>query len=164
MRSILNDINSIDGVVGSLVVSDEGKLLEHMMSPDANQKSPPPAVGEAVAKIVAAAKADGQSKMGDINLMYDGGRLILKPLGTEGCLCLICIARVNVSLLNVTANLAAKKLEQMIVEMRAAGGGLLAEQTEGETKRAPAEPVTRAEMLAMLNRKAPGSGTSKSPQ
>jgi predicted regulator of Ras-like GTPase activity (Roadblock/LC7/MglB family) len=156
MRSILIDITQVEGVNGSLVFSDGGKLLEQVMSPDVDQKAPPPAVGEAVARIVAAANANGQSDIGDIDLVYDGGRLILKPLGSEGCFCILCVRRVNVALLNVTANLAARKLQQMISEMRAAGMELVASKTEREIDRPPTETMTRAEMLAMMGRKAPG--------
>jgi predicted regulator of Ras-like GTPase activity (Roadblock/LC7/MglB family) len=156
MRTILSDIVEVEGVKGSLVYSDEGRLLEHMMSPDADQKAPPPAVGEAIARIVAAANANGQSDIGDIDLMYDDGRLILKPLGSEGCFCILCVSRVNVALLNVTANLAARKLKQMIAEMRAAGKELLTAKPEREIDRPPTEPMTRAEMLAMLGSKSPG--------
>jgi predicted regulator of Ras-like GTPase activity (Roadblock/LC7/MglB family) len=164
MRNILMDISAVNGVIGAFVVSDGGKLLEHVMSPGVSQASPPQAVMEAVAKIVAAAKTNGKSKMGDIDLMYDGGRLILKPLGTEGCLCLVCIAQINVALLNVTANLAARKLEQMIAEMKAAGALLQTQPREQAGTKAAPEPMTKTEMLAVLSRTSTGRSSRKDAQ
>ena len=155
MQGILNDINAVEGVVSSLVYSDEGEMFAQVMSGGADQKAPPPSVGEAVASIIAAAKANSQTKMGDIDLMYDGGRLVLKPLGTEGCLCVVCVPQINVSLLNLTANLATRKLEQMVRERKSIGLGLEipAEQPEREIERAPTEPMTRAEMMAATSRR-----------
>jgi hypothetical protein len=50
-------------------------------------------------------------------LLYENGRLIIKSLD-ESYLCIMCVQRINVPLLNLTANVAAKKLGKMVKELQ----------------------------------------------
>jgi hypothetical protein len=63
-----------------------------------------------MAQTIAGLKIAQRSKVGDIDLLYDDGRLVVKDVG-EGCLCILCVQRINVPLLNLTANVAVKKLQ-----------------------------------------------------
>jgi len=153
MQSILSDVNAVEGVTSSFIFGEAGNILAQLVSPGLDQADPSAAVGEVVSRIVAAAKAGSQQKLGDIDLMYDDGRIILKLLGGEGCLCIVCVNQINLSLLNLTANLAVKKLEQMIREMTAAGVDAEQEMV-GTVKvsRPSTAKMTRAEMLAATSR------------
>ncbi len=55
----------------------------------------------------------------DLDLLYGEGRIIIKSL-SEGCLCILCVRNINIPLLNLTANLAAKKLTKRLKAPRPA--------------------------------------------
>jgi predicted regulator of Ras-like GTPase activity (Roadblock/LC7/MglB family) len=117
METILKDINAIVGVTGAFVCDDEGQILARLMPNvfDTNLLSP---VGRTMAQTIAGLKIARRRKVGDVDLLYDQGRLIVKSLD-EGYLCILCACRINVPLLNLTANVAVKKLGQRIKELRA---------------------------------------------
>ena len=116
METILKDINAVVGVTGSFVCDDEGQILARLMPDvfDGDLLSP---VGRTLAQTIGGLKIARRRKVGDIDLLYDQGRLIVKGLG-EGYLCILCVCRINVPLLNLTAGVAAKRLEQRIKELR----------------------------------------------
>ena len=153
METILKDINAVVGVTGSFVCDDEGQVMAKLMPQvfDDNLLSP---VGRTMAQTIAGLKIAQRRKVGDIDLLYDEGRLIFKSVG-EGCLCILCVKRINVPLLNMTANVAVKKLEE---KLKGAKPVVIASaepqkpEPEPEPKPKPeAEParkMTLAEMMA----------------
>jgi predicted regulator of Ras-like GTPase activity (Roadblock/LC7/MglB family) len=118
MEEILRDVNAVVGVTGSFVCDDEGRVLAHALPDifDANMLSP---VGRTLAQTIAGLETTNRRKVGDIDLLYEQGRLIVKNLG-DGCLCVLCVRRINVPLLNLTANVAARKLSERIKESKPA--------------------------------------------
>lgn len=118
MEEILRDVNAVVGVTGSFVCDDEGHVLAQILPNifDAEMLSP---VGRTLAQTIAGLETTNRRKVGDIDLLYEQGRLIVKNLG-DGCLCVLCVRRINVPLLNLTANVAAKKLSERIKESRPA--------------------------------------------
>lgn len=109
METILKDINAVVGVKGSFVCDGEGQILSRLM-PDAFDRDLLSPVGRTIAQTIAGLKIARRRKVGDIDLLYDQGRLVVKSL-EEGCLCILCVCHINVPLLNLTANAAAKELE-----------------------------------------------------
>jgi predicted regulator of Ras-like GTPase activity (Roadblock/LC7/MglB family) len=151
METILKDINAVVGVTGSFVCDDEGRIMARLMPGifDEHLLSP---VARTVAQTITGLKAARRRKVGDIDLLYDEGRLIVKSVG-EGHLCILCVKRINVPLLNMTANVAVKKLEEKLKEPRpAAMASAEPQEPEPESKTKPeAEParkMTLAEMMA----------------
>ena len=55
-------------------------------------------------------------KVGDLDLGFAGGRLLVKSLA-PGCLCILTVKRVNIPLVNMTANVAVKKLKELRKEI-----------------------------------------------
>ena len=108
MEDILKDINTVAGVRGSFVCNGEGQVLASALS-DLFDKTILSTVGRTMAQTVAGLATARRRKIGDIDLVYDQGRLIVKNL-REGCLCILCVRKINVPLLNLTANVATKKL------------------------------------------------------
>jgi hypothetical protein len=49
-------------------------------------------------------------------LLYNNGRLIIKSLDGS-YLCIMCVQRINIPLLNLTANVAAQKLGKMVKQL-----------------------------------------------
>jgi predicted regulator of Ras-like GTPase activity (Roadblock/LC7/MglB family) len=112
MEDILKDINAVVGVTGSFVCNDEGQVSASAL-PDLFDKTILSTVGRTMAQTMAGLATARRRKIGDIDLVYDQGRLITKNIG-EGCLCILCVRHINVPLLNLTANVAVKKLVQWI--------------------------------------------------
>jgi len=61
--------------------------------------------------------ATHRRKIGDLDLVYGQGRLIIRNFG-ERFLCILCVRNLNVPLLNLTVNVAAKKLSEMVFESK----------------------------------------------
>jgi predicted regulator of Ras-like GTPase activity (Roadblock/LC7/MglB family) len=114
MKDLLKDINAVAGVTGSFVCNSEGQVLASDL-PSLFDEAILSAVGRTVAQTMAGLAAIRRRKIGDIDLVYSQGRFIAKNLG-EGCLCILCVRHVNVPLLNLTANVAAKKLTATVAE------------------------------------------------
>jgi predicted regulator of Ras-like GTPase activity (Roadblock/LC7/MglB family) len=112
MKSILEDIRAVVGVTGCFVCNSEGQLLASAM-PDLFDENILSTVGRTMAQTVAGLATTRRRKVGDIDLVYEQGRLIAKNLG-ESCLCILCVRNINVPLLNLTANLAARKLTERL--------------------------------------------------
>jgi len=116
METILQDINAVIGVIGSFVCDAEGQVLARLMPDTFDRKLlAPPA--RTIAQTIAGLKLAQRRKVGDMDLLYDQGRLIIKSLD-ENYLCILCVQRINVPLLNLTADVAAKKLDKMIKELQ----------------------------------------------
>lgn len=152
METILKDINAVVGVTGSFVCDGEGQIVAKLMpnSFDDNLLSP---VGRTMAQTIAGLKIAQRCKIGDIDLVYDEGRIIVKSID-EGCLCILCVKRVNTPLLNLTVNVAAKKLEEKFKEPKPVQPVAEVEPTpaepepEPEPESAPSRKMTLAEMMA----------------
>jgi predicted regulator of Ras-like GTPase activity (Roadblock/LC7/MglB family) len=117
METVLKDIKAVVGVTGSFVCDDDGQIVARLLPDTLNQKLLLPAA-RTIAQTIAGLKIAQRRKVGDIDLLYDQGRLIIKDLG-ESYLCILCVQRINVPLLNLTANVAAKKLSKMVKELQA---------------------------------------------
>ena len=114
MEDILRDINAVVGVTGSFVCDAEGQVLVRSL-PGVFDEASLSLTGQTMTQTIAGLKITRRRKVGDIDLLYGAGRLVVKNL-QEGCLCILCMRHINVPLLNLTANLAAKKLTAMLKE------------------------------------------------
>ena len=112
MEDILKDINAVVGVTGSFVCNGEGQVLASTL-PALFDQTILSTVGRTMAQTVAGLATARRRKIGDIDLVYDQGRLIAKNL-REGCLCILCVRHINVPLLNLTANVTTKKLSSSL--------------------------------------------------
>jgi hypothetical protein len=118
MEDILNDISTVVGVTGCFICNDEGQVSGSAL-PDLFDEAILSTVGRTMAQTMGGLAIARRRKIGDIDLVYDKGRLITKNLG-EDCLCILCVRNINVPLLNLTANLAAKKLKAKIAKEKEA--------------------------------------------
>lgn len=151
VESILKDINSVVGVTGSFVCDDEGRVLAKGMPGVFGEDLLSPA-GRTMAQTIAGLKIARRRKAGDIDLLYDQGRLIVKPVG-EGCLCILCVRRINVPLLNLTANVAVKRLEERMKERiatRPVAKPPAREKPEPLSEEAEAEPGPRRSLAEVM--------------
>jgi predicted regulator of Ras-like GTPase activity (Roadblock/LC7/MglB family) len=114
VEGVLNDINAVVGVTGSFICNSEGQVLASAL-PDLFDETILSTVGRTMAQTIAGLTTARRRKISDIDLVYDQGRLIAKNL-EDGCLCILCMRNINVPLLNLTANMAAKKLRAEIAK------------------------------------------------
>ncbi len=112
MEQVLSDINALSGVIGSFVCDEEGQPLASAL-PEIYDPELLSRAGGTAAETLAGLWMARQRRVGDVDLRFSDGRLIIK--GLEGaCLCILCTPRLNLPLLNLTANLAVKKLQREI--------------------------------------------------
>ena len=110
MDRLLEDINAVVGVTGCFVCNKEGQVLASAL-PDLFDETILSTVGRTMAQTMAGLETARRRKIGDIELVYDQARFIAKNL-REGCLCILCVYNINVPLLNLTTNLAVRKLTE----------------------------------------------------
>ena len=108
MKSILEDINAVIDGTGCFVYTNDGQVLASAL-PKLFDEATLSAVGRIISQTMAGLATVRRRKVGDIDLVYEQGRLVAKSL-RESCLCILCARDINVPLLNLTANVAAKKL------------------------------------------------------
>jgi predicted regulator of Ras-like GTPase activity (Roadblock/LC7/MglB family) len=116
MDSILSDINAIYGVIGSFVCDGDGALLAVAVPPGSGNGTAQGCAASSVAQIVTGLKSVSLSDVGEVDLHCSNGRLVVKVSGS-GCLCILCAPHADVSQVNLTANVAARKLGRMIKEL-----------------------------------------------
>ena len=118
MENALQNVNAVVGVSGSFVCDGEGQVLASAL-PDVFDETMLSNVGRTVAQTIAGLELARRRKVGDLDLVYREGRLVVKNLRV-GYLCILCVPTINVPLLNLTANVAARKLAAQIKSGRAA--------------------------------------------
>lgn len=114
MESILQSINEVVGVKGSFVCDEEGELVAHVLPSAVDETRLLPAARTLFQTLEGVQKAR-RRKVTEFDLVYRQGRMVVKNL-RPGCLCILCVRSMNVPLLNLTANVAARKLSEMLKE------------------------------------------------
>lgn len=108
MQEVLHHIQSIKGVIGSLIFNEKGEVLSHSF---------PSLIDTETVQEVASLMLDcmhGLQVSETLELMdlrYNEGRIIIKPCSGI-MLCLLCTRNINLQMLNITLNMAAKRLER----------------------------------------------------
>jgi predicted regulator of Ras-like GTPase activity (Roadblock/LC7/MglB family) len=114
MESILQDINAVIGVTGSFVCDKEGTLVARALPSVFDEAMLLPAV-RTLLQSIEGLETTRRRKVNEFDLVFQEGRLVVKNL-REGCLCILCVRNINVPLLNLTANVGARKLSKMLKE------------------------------------------------
>lgn len=110
MEAVLQQINAVPGVIGSLICGENGELAAHSFPPlfdGAILQNAADAVAESA---VGLSSATGDVKI--IDLRYDDARILVKPL-QQSFLLLLCTKTLNLQLLVMSLNVATKKLEKL---------------------------------------------------
>lgn len=110
MELVLQQINTLPGVVGSLVMYAEGRVAASVFPPLFDE----PIIKEAAGSLAAVCE---RLQLGDsldlLDLRYANGRVLVKPLA-GGFLLLLCAKDVNLQVLAISLNVAMKKLENLV--------------------------------------------------
>jgi predicted regulator of Ras-like GTPase activity (Roadblock/LC7/MglB family) len=115
MEDILTEIGAVVGVTGCFVCDSEGQVLASTL-PNIFDEDILSTVSRTLSQTTAGLVTARRRKVQEIDLLYSEGRMVVKPL-REGCLCVLCVRNINVPLLNLTANVAARKLSEASKEV-----------------------------------------------
>jgi predicted regulator of Ras-like GTPase activity (Roadblock/LC7/MglB family) len=143
MDSILKEINTVGGVSGSFVCDEVGEVMALAM-PNVFDAETARTVGRAAAQTLSSLQMARRRKIGEVDLVYAGGRVIVKAM-TRGYLIILCVRNVNVPLLNLTANMALKRLA---AEMNRAKESMPAPVPQAAKPASQPAPVTPVEPVA----------------
>jgi predicted regulator of Ras-like GTPase activity (Roadblock/LC7/MglB family) len=120
METVLKQINSVPGIIGSMVCKDGGSLLATAFPPLFEEETLRSALS-----ILEDREAGFGGVAGDVGLLvfgYSDGRIVIKTL-QEGYLFLLCTKSINLQLLNISLEVAAKKLEKLLTGRESLTGG-----------------------------------------
>jgi predicted regulator of Ras-like GTPase activity (Roadblock/LC7/MglB family) len=111
MQAVLSQLNTIPGVVGSMVCDREGTLLSRTF---------PSIFDEGVLSNAARILVDGAAgletvtgKVGMVDLRYGDARIVVRPIAGAH-LVFLCTAQINLQLLNISTSVAVPKLEKLV--------------------------------------------------
>ncbi|OGO13584.1 MAG: hypothetical protein A2Y93_17550 [Chloroflexi bacterium RBG_13_68_17] len=110
MNELLKDVNGVAGVLGACVCDADGQVISSSL-PSAFDAGMIGTVGRTFIKTLEALKVARRRKVNEMDLTFETGRLVVKNL-TEGCMIIVCTPTVNVPLLNLTANVVARKVQE----------------------------------------------------
>jgi len=113
LQTVLQHVNTVPGIIGSMVCDDEGRLAAHLFPPLFDST-----MLEGTARILANSpftleEAAGGNEL--IDLRYNDARIIVKPLPSSYVL-LLCTKTINLQLLTIALNVAGKKLDKLLRE------------------------------------------------
>lgn len=133
MEQVLQQINTLPGVVGSLATFADGRVAASVFPPIFDE----PIIREATGSLAAIRE---RLQLGDsldlLDLRYANGRILVKPLA-GGLLLLLCTKEVNLQILAISLNVAMKKLEKLVLGR---GAGTASEVQARESRPAAPEP------------------------
>ena len=138
MQELLRNINAVVGVSGSFVCSTDGEVLASVL-PGTLDHAMLSVVARTAAQTMAGLQTVRKRKIKDIDLLFAEGRVIVRGL-RGGSLCILCAQRVNVPLVNLTADVAAKKIAARLHE-RAQGQAEVESRAQAQVAPVPAPAV-----------------------
>jgi predicted regulator of Ras-like GTPase activity (Roadblock/LC7/MglB family) len=116
VKQLLADINAVAGVKGSFVCDAEGTVVAE----DLPSSFGTPAVqlaARTLQQTVDGLETTRRRRVNQLDIVFHDSRIVVKNLRT-GYLYVVCTRNINVPLLDLTANLAARKLSQMLKEAK----------------------------------------------
>jgi predicted regulator of Ras-like GTPase activity (Roadblock/LC7/MglB family) len=119
MQTVLAQLNTVPGVVGSLLCGADGALLAEAFPPVFDR-----AVLAEVSKTVADTATGLATVTGPVNLVdlrYPSARIVVKPMAGAHLL-FLCSAAANVQTLAISVSVAAPRLEKLVAERGQAAG------------------------------------------
>lgn len=114
MEQLLADINAVAGVKGSFVCDSHGALVAQALPVAFDESSLLPAA-RTLLQTIEGLETTRRRKVQQLDIVFHDARMVVKNLRV-GCLYVLCARNINVPLLDLTANLAAKRLSEMLKE------------------------------------------------
>ncbi len=113
MQSLLSQLNSVPGVVGSMVSDSEGDVLAQAFPPLFE-----PSILHAAASVLADCTVGLEpvtGPIGVIDLRYGDARIVVRPI-TRAHLLFLCAKTMNLHLLAISISVATPRLEKLVAE------------------------------------------------
>ena len=148
MEDILRSITAVAGVTGCMVCDDEGEVLGSDLGGLVRGFSHS-VVGYTAAQTLAGLRHARRKKIGDTDLVYQDGRVLIKPL-RGGFLCIMCQPRISLPLLNLTADVAIGKLQARLKD-RAKHSTTHYQKPQASPQPGPLEPYASARERVLAN-------------
>jgi len=114
VEQLLADINAVAGVKGSFVCDSHGALVAQALPVAFDESSLLPAA-RTLLQTIEGLETTRRRKVQQLDIVFHDARMVVKNLRV-GCLYVLCARNINVPLLDLTANLAAKRLSEMLKE------------------------------------------------
>jgi predicted regulator of Ras-like GTPase activity (Roadblock/LC7/MglB family) len=146
---LLADINAVAGVRGSFVCDEDGTVVAEALPPSFEKPSIELA-SRTLLQTVGGLETTKRRRVHQLDIVFRASRIIVKNL-RWGCLYVVCDRNINVPLLDLTANLAAAKLSEMLKELQPEPSGAPPSAEEPEAVRAAEEAPTDPSSM-LLNR------------
>ena len=146
MEQLLADINAVAGVRGSFVCDAGGVLVAQALPSPFDETMLLPAA-RTMLQTIEGLETTRRRRIHELDIVFHDARMVVKNLRV-GCLYVICARNINVPLLNLTANVAAKKITDMLKTAHPAAPSRPASVVEGEP--ATSEPMVPADTSALL--------------
>lgn len=140
MQAIMLGLNSVPGVMGSMLSDTRGNVLAHSFPTFFDQNSLKEAAVLINDNSIGLQEATGEVRLFDIRTEL--GRILVKSL-SRLFVTVLCEPAVNVQLLMISLNVAVKKLEKVSDDQLAA----LSPQTVAAAPRPAAKPAAPAESV-----------------
>jgi predicted regulator of Ras-like GTPase activity (Roadblock/LC7/MglB family) len=112
MQAILAELGALMGVNGSFVCGRDGALLGRAM-PAGTTDAGLAAIGRSLMQTLNGLEVDRHKRPSELDFVFANGMMLVKNLGT-GCLCVLCARQANVAMVNMTANMAMRKLKEVM--------------------------------------------------
>jgi predicted regulator of Ras-like GTPase activity (Roadblock/LC7/MglB family) len=114
MEQLLKDINAVAGVKGSFICDAEGHLVAQAL-PAEFQEAGIQRAGRTLLQTVDGLETTKRRRVHELDILFHNSRILVKNL-RSGCLYVICARNINVPLLDLTANVAARKAAEILKE------------------------------------------------
>jgi predicted regulator of Ras-like GTPase activity (Roadblock/LC7/MglB family) len=150
VEQLLADINAVAGVKGSFVCDSHGALVAQALPLPFDESSLLPAA-RTLLQTIDGLETTRRRKVQQLDIVFHDARMVVKNLRV-GCLYVLCTRNINVPLLDLTANLAAKRLSEMLREAAGPAMPEAAAVTVAEEEEQPAviEEAMPSEISALL--------------
>jgi len=117
MEQLLSDINAVAGVKGSFICDAEGQVVAQALPPRF-QEAGIRRAGRTLLQTIDGLETTKRRRVHELDILFHDSRILVKNL-RSGCLYVICARNINVPLLDLTANVAARKLTEILKEATA---------------------------------------------
>lgn len=144
---LLADINAVAGVRGSFLCNEDGTVVAEALPPSFERPSIELA-SRTLQQTVGGLETAKRRRVHQLDIVFRDSRIIVKNL-RSGCLYVVCDRNINVPLLDLTANVAATKLSQMLKELKPEPSGAPPSAEEPEAARAAEEALTDPSSLLL---------------
>lgn len=139
MQAVLKQMNTLPGIVGSMVYDTEGQILAQAFPALFDSDSLAGAAG--VLLNGAAGLETAAGKISIIDLRFGESRIVVRPV-TGANLLLFCSAQANLQFLNISIGMAIPKIEKLVASQPALTMPAAAKPAATDPKNASKDALT----------------------